>query len=60
VFDEAAPGVYIVRVNLKSDRTAGEKPVTLHVLRQDGRALTYSGKVDDKSPEWTLNISISR
>lgn len=60
VFDEAVPGVYIVRVNLKSDRTAGEKPVTLHVLRQDGRALTYSGKVDDKSPEWTLNISISR
>ncbi|MDK3075217.1 hypothetical protein QO034_19190 [Sedimentitalea sp. JM2-8] len=60
VFDDPVPGVYTVRVNLKSNRTTGEKPVTLHVLRQDGRDLTYSGKVDDKSPEWTLNISISR
>lgn len=60
VFDQAAPGLYKVNVRLKSNRGAGEKPVTLHVLRRDGRSLTYSGTVSDKAPEWSLNISISR
>lgn len=60
VFDQASPGLYKVKVRLKSNRGEGEKPVTLHVLRRDGRNLTYSGTVSDKAPEWSLNISISR
>lgn len=60
VFDQASPGLYKVNVRLKSNRGDGEKPVTLHVLRRDGRSLTYSGTVSDKAPEWSLNISISR
>lgn len=60
VFDQARPGLYKVNVRLKSNRGDGEKPVTLHVLRRDGRSLTYSGTVSDKAPEWSLNISISR
>ncbi|SFT67033.1 hypothetical protein [Sedimentitalea nanhaiensis] len=60
VFDQVTPGLYKVRATLKGDRTEGEKPVTLHVLRQDGRSRSYSGTVSDKAPEWSLNISISR
>jgi hypothetical protein len=60
VFDQVQPGLYKVTVRLKSDRSGGDKPVTLHVLREDGRSLTYSGTVSDKAPEWSLNISISR
>lgn len=60
VFDKATPGLYKVKVRLKSNRGDGDKPVTLHVLRRDGRSLTYSGTVSDKAPEWSLNISISR
>lgn len=60
VFDEIVPGVYTVRALLKGNRTAGDKPVTLHVLRQDGRSETYSGIVNANAPEWAVNISISR
>lgn len=60
VFGPAVPGLYKVRVHLKSERTAGEKAVTLHVMRQDGRTQSYSGTVSGKTPEWSLNISISR
>lgn len=60
VFDQVVPGLYKVQVRLKSERSAGDKPVTLHVLREDGRSLSYSGTVSDKAPEWSLNISISR
>ncbi len=60
VFDEVIEGVYQVRALLKGNRTVGDKTVTLHVLRQDGRSQTYSGKVGDNAPEWAVNISISR
>ncbi len=60
VFQEVVPGVYKVRAHLKGNRTDGEKAVTLHVLRKDGRSQTYSGIVSDKAPEWSVNISISR
>lgn len=60
VFDDIVPGVYTVRAQLKGNRTAGDKPVTLHVLRQDGRNETYSGIVSGNAPEWAVNISISR
>ena len=60
VFDDVTEGDYQVRAHLKGSRTAGEKEVTLHVLRQDGRNQTYSGKVSGASPVWSVNISISR
>jgi len=60
VFQEVVPGIYIVTARLKGNRTDGDKPVTLHVLRQDGRSQSYSGTVGRTRPEWTVNISISR
>ncbi len=60
VFQTLTPGLYKVRATLKGARSAGEKPVTLHVFRQDGGAQSYSAKVSDEAPEWSLNISISR
>lgn len=59
VFDPALPGLYKVRIHLRSARSGGEVPVTLHVLRRDGRASTYTGKVSQDKETWTVNISIS-
>ncbi len=60
VFVEVVPGLYKVTARLKDNRSNGEKPVTLHVMRKDGRSRSYSGTVSDKAPEWSLNISVSR
>ncbi|MHA6262506.1 hypothetical protein ACXYMO_04830 [Arenibacterium sp. CAU 1754] len=60
VFDQAPTGVYKVRAHLRSERTEGEKPVTLHVLRRDGPSQSYTGKVGNGKNEWITNISISR
>ncbi|MBK0326929.1 hypothetical protein I5535_06425 [Rhodobacteraceae bacterium F11138] len=60
VFDQVTPGLYKVRIRLAQERTQGEKSVQLHVLRRDGRSRSYSGTVSSKTPEWSLNISISR
>lgn len=60
VFEAAEPGIYTVRAHLRSERTAGEKQVNLHVLRRDGPSSSYAGKVGGTVTEWTTNISISR
>ena len=60
VFENAAPGLYKVRAHLRSDRTNGDKPVTLHVLRKDGPSNSYSGILKSGARAWTVNISISR
>ena len=59
VFNEPQIGIYKVRVHLRSNRTAGEKSFTLHVLRRDGPSNSYTGKVAEGQREWTTNISIS-
>ena len=60
VFENAAPGLYKVRAQLRSNRTNGPKAVTLHVLRKNGPSQSFSGTVGPEAREWTLNIAISR
>ncbi len=59
VFDVVRPGLYKVRAHLRSERSDGDKAVTLHVLHGDGRAEQYSGTVNAKQRSWVTNISIS-
>ena len=60
VFDAALPGLYKVRAHLRADRTVGDKPITLHVLRKNGPSHSYSAILGPGAREWTVNISISR
>ncbi len=60
VFENAAKGLYKVRAHLRGNRTGGDKPVTLHVLRKDGPSQSYTGVIGVGQDEWTVNISISR
>ncbi len=60
VFENAALGLYKVRVHLRDDRTGGAKTVTLHVLRTGGTSNSYTGTIEPGLGEWTANISISR
>ena len=60
VFDPAIPGLYKVRVHLRSARSGTEVPVRLHVVRRDGPSISYDGKVGPQAQTWTLNISISK
>lgn len=60
VFENAVPGLYKVRAQLRSNRTSGPKTVTLHVLRKDGQSQSFSGVVTPEARDWTVNISISR
>jgi len=60
VFENAAKGLYKVRAHLRGNRTDGDKPVTLHVLRKDGPSQSYKGIIGPGQDEWTVNISISR
>lgn len=59
VFADLVPGLYTVRAHLKSNRTDGDKEVTLHVLRRDGKSNSYTGVLGDGRAEWSVNISIS-
>jgi len=60
VFENAALGLYKVTAHLRSERTNGDKTVTLHVLRKGGQSQSYTGKVGPESRDWVVNISISR
>lgn len=60
VFENAAKGLYKVRAQLRSNRTGGDKTVTLHVLRENGQSSSYTGTLGPGRGEWTTNISISR
>lgn len=60
VFENAAKGLYKVRAQLRSNRTGGNKTVTLHVLRKDGQSQSYTGTLGPGQGDWTVNISISR
>ncbi|MFT7594415.1 MAG: hypothetical protein ACI8R4_001736 [Paracoccaceae bacterium] len=60
VFDEARKGIYHVRTHLRENRTGGDIPITLHVLRKNGPSHSYSATLGPKQSEWTVNISISR
>lgn len=60
VFDQVQPGIYKVRSHLQANRSGGDVPVTLHVLRKNGPSHSYSATLGTGRREWTVNISISR
>ncbi len=60
VFETVAPGIYKVRVNLYSNRSKADQPVTLHVLRASGPSQTYSAILGPGRSDWVVNINISR